>query len=419
MSTILLEQVTIKGEKKDVLIKGNIIAEIGDLKNIKADRTINCNGKWLLPGFVNMHTHSSMTLMRGISEDSPLQEWLNKIWDIEEHIDGEMIYWGAKLAILEMIKSGTTCFLDMYWIIPQIYRAVEEMGIRADLTYVLLDNFDREKAARQIKECESLYERSREWNQRCRYGVAIHADYTVCEDTMRWAGSFTKDRGLVLHTHISETLKENLEDKKRYGMTPVQHFESLGLLDKNTVAAHCVWVDENDIEILGKRGVNVVHNINSNLKLASGYKFKYNELRDAGANVCLGTDGAASSNNLDMIETMKTVAMAQKAWREDPKAMPISELMEMASHNGAVALNMNAGIIREGALADLILIDTHSPFFVPDFNFEANLVFSANSSCVETVICDGNIIMEGRKVVGEDEILEKANEIAWKLSKIN
>lgn len=417
MGTILLKQVTLKGEKKDILISGNTISNISDTLDITADKIIDGKDKVVFPGLINMHTHAAMTLVRGVCEDKPLQEWLQEIWKIEDHISDEMIYVGTKLAILEMIKSGTTCFLDMYWGLPQAQQAIEEMGIRGVLTCVFMDQFDPAVAQKKKKECQRVYELSKDWCSRARFGVSIHSDYTVSEESMRWAGAFAKDHDLILHTHIAETSKEVEECRERYGLSTVSHFDSLGLLDEQTIAAHCVWLDENDIEILGKRGVSVVHNINSNLKLSSGYKFKYNELRDAGANVCIGTDGAASSNNLDILEAMKTAAFMQKAWRKDPKSMPLDELIALATINGAKGLGLNAGKIEEGALADMMLVDTRSSAFVPNYNFESNLIYAANSSCIDTLICDGNVVMENRKVAGEEKILEEADKIAWELIK--
>lgn len=417
MGTILLKQVTLKGEKKDILISGNTISNISDTLDITADKIIDGKDKVVFPGLINMHTHAAMTLVRGVCEDKPLQEWLQEIWKIEDHISDEMIYVGTKLAILEMIKSGTTCFLDMYWGLPQAQQAIEEMGIRGVLTCVFMDQFDPAVAQKKKKECQRVYELSKDWCSRARFGVSIHSDYTVSEESMRWAGAFAKDHDLILHTHIAETSKEVEECRERYGLSTVSHFDSLGLLDEQTIAAHCVWLDENDIEILGKRGVSVVHNINSNLKFSSGYKFKYNELRDAGANVCIGTDGAASSNNLDILEAMKTAAFMQKAWRKDPKSMPLDELIALATINGAKGLGLNAGKIEEGALADMMLVDTRSSAFVPNYNFESNLIYAANSSCIDTLICDGNVVMENRKVAGEEKILEEADKIAWELIK--
>ena len=229
---------------------------------------------------------------------------------------------------------------------------------------------------------------------------------------------FAHEHGLVFTAHLAETLSETQEDIVKMSLTPTQHFNRLGLLGPQTVLAHSLWVDDHDIELLGRTHTNVVHNINSNLKLASGYRFKYNELRDAGANVCIGTDGAASSNNLDIRESMKTMAMVQKAWREDPSAMPLGELMNVATVNAARALGIDAGRVAEGALADLVLVDTRNEAFIPSTNFIGNLILSANSSCFDTAIVDGRIVMEGRKVPGEEEILSRADAIARKINQL-
>ena len=201
----------------------------------------------------------------------------------------------------------------------------------------------------------------------------------------------------------------------QHGCSPVEYLDRLGVLGPDVIAAHTLWLSENDIEILGRRGVNCVHNVNSNLKLASGYKFLYNELRDAGANICLGTDGCASSNNLDMLETMKTSAMIQKAWRDDPTAMPLHELMNMATVNAGKALGLNIGKIEEGALADILIVNTEGYNFISPGSFEANLVYSAHSDCIESVICNGRFVMRDRVVPGEEQILNDAKQALKKL----
>lgn len=419
MGKILLKNVTLDGHRTDILICGNRIARIAGGIDDNQARVKDCSRMAVIPGFINMHTHSAMTLMRGVCEDSPLKEWLDRIWSVEAFLDHEAIYWGTKLALLEMIKSGTTCFLDMYWMADTAAKAVTEMGMRAFLTYNFLDNFSEQTAESQKKACGLLYEFSKSWPERVRFATSIHADYTTSEDTMVWAKRFADEHGCVCTAHMSETQSEVQGTLDRYGVRTVEHFDRLGLLDSNMILAHGVWLDDEEIELLGKRGVTVVHNVNSNLKLASGYRFRYNELRDAGVNVCLGTDGTASSNNLDMREAMKTMSFLQKAWRGDPKALPVDELMEVASLNGARALGIDAGRVEEGALADLVLVNTRSEAFTPDFNFNGNLVFSANSSCFDTVIVDGRILMEGRKVEGEDEILDNAERMAWKLLKMS
>jgi 5-methylthioadenosine/S-adenosylhomocysteine deaminase len=207
---------------------------------------------------------------------------------------------------------------------------------------------------------------------------------------------------------VSETRKEVEDCLAQHGMSPVEYLDKLGILGPDVIAAHTLWLSDKDVEILGRRGVTCVHNVNSNLKLASGYKFMYNELRDAGVNICLGTDGCASSNNLDMLETMKTAAMIQKAWRDDPSAMPLDELMAMTTSNAAKALGIDAGRIEVGALADILLVDTDSYHFLSPGSFEANLVYSAHSDSIDSVICGGRFVMKNRIVPGEKEILAEA-----------
>lgn len=425
MGKLLLKAVsTPEGKVCDILVEGNRISRISEhdeeaAGRQEADRVLDCRGKVAIPSLINMHTHTAMTMMRGVCEDQYLKNWLDAIWNIESRMDDEIIYWGTKLAILEMFKTGTGCFLDMYWRVPSAARASQEMGIRAFHTYNFLDNFEKEAIKRQQRECREIFEMSESWPDRVRMGVSVHSDYTVSEENLVWAKQFATENGLVYTGHLSETAAETHEDEVKLGMSPAQHFDKLGLLDRHTVLAHGVWLTPEDVRILGERGVAVVHNINSNLKLSSGYKFKYNELRDAGANICLGTDGAASSNNLDMREAMKTMSLLQKAWREDPTALPLGELMDVATINAARALGIDSGRIAEGALADIALVDKRSEAFVPDFNFPGNLIFSANSSCFDTLIVDGRVVMEKRKVEGEEEIIENANRLFRKLYNMN
>ena len=230
-----------------------------------------------------------------------------------------------------------------------------------------------------------------------------------------WTSEFAKKHGLKVHFHLSETRKEVEDSMRKYGLSPVQYLDRLGVLGPDAIAAHTLWLSEEDIEILGRRKVNCVHNINSNLKLASGYRFLYNELRDAGANVCIGTDGCASSNNLDMLEAMKTSAIVQKAWRDDPSAMPLDELMDMATANGARALGLDSGRLVEGASADILIVNMENTFFLSPGSFLANFIYSAHSDCIDSVICNGRFLMKGRAVKGENEIIAQAKRILKKL----
>ena len=413
MGTILLKNIVNDGNVSDVLIEDGRIAKIalfGESFDIPSDtEVVDCTGKALMPGLVNMHTHAGMSLMRGVGEDIPFHEWLDRIWVLEKGLDEEYVYHATKVACLEMIKTGTTAFNDQYWYMPMACKAASEMGIRAALSYVICDRNDPEESERQKIQCIKMYEDSKTWSDMMTFMISVHAIYSVSEPMIMWAAEFARERGLKLHVHLSETEKEVQDCMEEHeGMSPVEYLDSLGVLGPDVIAAHTLWLSDKDVEILGKRGVTCVHNVNSNLKLASGYRFRYNELRDAGANVCLGTDGCASSNNLDMLETMKTSAMIQKAWRNDPSAMPIDELISMVTSNAAKALGLNSGRIEEGAAADLIIVDTENYHFMSPGSFEANLIYSAHSDCIASVICDGRFLMRDRVVPGEKEILSQA-----------
>ena len=411
MGEILLKNISVNGNECDMLIEDGRISRIADAGTIAYDGAdvVECRGKVAMPGFVNMHTHAGMAMMRGIGEDIAFHQWLDRIWEIEKNLDEEYVYHATKVACLEMIKTGTTAFNDQYWYMPMAYKAVSEMGLRALLSYVVCDRNDPEESERQKVQCQEMYEASKSWSDMVTFVISIHAIYSVSESMILWASDFARKNGLKIHVHLSETEKEVSDCMAQHGgMSPVEYLDSLGVLGEDVIAAHTLWLSDKDVEILGKRGVTCVHNVNSNLKLASGYKFKYNELRDAGANVCLGTDGCASSNNLDMLETMKTSAMIQKAWRNDTSAMPINELIEMVTVNPAKVLGINVGRIEEGALADLLLIDVGSYHFMSPGSFEANLIYSAHSDCVDSVICNGRFLMKNRVVPGEKEILAEA-----------
>lgn len=420
--SILLKNILLDENVSDILIRGNRIAGIwnsSDSHSIEVDgetEVVECKGKAAFPGLMNMHTHAGMALMRGIGEDIAFHKWLDKIWEVEENIDEEYVYHATKLACLEMVKTGTTTFNDQYWYMPVAYKAAMELGMRPALSYVVLDKNDPEESERQKAQCQEVYDMSRSWDDKAQLLISVHAIYSVREPMMLWAVDFARKHGLKIHMHISETQKE-VEDcmKEHNGMSPVEYLDSLGVLGPDVIAAHTLWLSENDIRILGERGVTCVHNINSNLKLASGYRFLYKELMEAGANVCIGTDGCGSSNNLDMLEAMKTSAIVQKAWRGDPSAMPLDELTAMATVNAAKALGFDTGRIEVGALADMLIIDIENYNFLSPGTFIANLVYSAHSDCIESVICDGKFIMRNRVVEGEKEIIENAKKQINKL----
>jgi 5-methylthioadenosine/S-adenosylhomocysteine deaminase len=416
VKNILIRKILLDNVVSDILIEGNMISRISPDITTDAEIIIDGTNKAAVPGFINMHTHAAMTLMRGIGEDMVLMDWLyNKIWPTEKKLDDEMVYWGTKLACLEMLKTGTTCFNDQYWSLSHAVKATSEMGLRSVQPFVILDLFDSNKWSKIKEECQKAYEESLNWSDLNKFAIGLHSPYSVSEEMLVWGAEFARSKDLLVHIHISETKGENEDSIAKHGLSPTKYLDKLGILGPNMIAAHCLWIDDEDMEIMAKRGVKVVHNVNSNLKIASGYKFRYNEFRDAGVTVTLGTDGCASSNNLDMIETMKTTALLQKGWRGDPTAMPLEELMSLSTKNGGAALGINTGVIREGALADLTIIDMDSYAFTPNISFLANLIYSANSSCVDTVICNGKVLMEKRVVKGEHEIIENVNRLYKKL----
>lgn len=425
MGAILLKNITVGDSQKDILIDKGLICRIepagscsrwplaGDME------TMQCAGKVALPGFINMHTHAGMSMMRGVGEDLVFHDWIDKIWKIEEGIDHEYVYWATKVACLEMIRTGTTTFNDQYWFHSSAIKAAEEMGIRIATGYDFLDRFDPEEAERQIEQCKlQTAEALNAGYNLTMYQLAFHAVYTVSERSLHWIRDYSRQNNLRLHIHLCETRKEVEDCKAAHGgLTPVEYFDSLGLLSPRVIAAHTLWLTPHDIEILAARGVHCVHNVNSNTKLASGYRFLYNELRDAGVNICIGTDGCGSSNNLDILEAMKTSAIFQKAWRNDPSALPLPELLDMATINGAKALQFNGGRLEEGAVADILIIDTDNTFFLSPAPFLANLVYSAHSDCIDSVICDGKFVMRHREIKGEREILNEARKMMSKISK--
>lgn len=419
---IFLCNLLLDGKPSDITIDGALISRItehGTETAPEGAETVDCTGKAAIPGFINMHTHAAMGLLRGITEDVPLRNWLSRIWEMEARIDEEFIYWGTRAACLEMIKSGTTTFNDMYWFASNARQAAIESGIRPFISYVILDGFDKATAEKQRRNFLDLYQQSLGWEHSAHLALSVHSVYTVSEDMILWASQFALDHGMKLHIHVSETEEENINCMKAHGgLSPTEYLDTLGVLGPHVIAAHSLWLSAHDVELMGRNKVNCVHNINSNAKLASGYHFLYDELRDAGANVCLGTDGAASSNNLDMLETMKTTALFQKAWRRDPSRMPLQELLDCATVHGAKALGLNTGVLREGATADLSLVDVDNLYFLSPGSFLANLVYSAHSDVISSVIAQGKFVMRDRQIEGEAEILKEARHVLRQINHI-
>ncbi|MFW6013633.1 MAG: amidohydrolase [Nanoarchaeota archaeon] len=410
--SILITDVLLNGNKTDILIKENKIVKIAQNLEDDAEKVIYAKGLAAIPSFVNAHTHAAMTLLRGYADDMPLQKWLEeKIWPTESKLTPRHVYWGTRLACLEMIKTGTTFFNDMYWHYEATAQAIADSGLRASLSAVLIDFFEEENLNEQIKHNEILLQKSSEYpGIVC--SVGPHSIFTVSQRGLKWAKDFANKNNLLLHIHLSETQKEVEDCIQNNGMRPVEYLEKLGILGENVVAAHTVWVNDKEIEILRKRNVALVYNPVSNMKLSSKGPFNYPSLNDL--RIGLGTDGSSSNNNLDMFEEMKIASLLQKEHHK-PTTLTADEIFKVATKEGANIFGLNSGEIREGADADLLLVDLSLPEMTPCYNLTSNLVYSANGSCVKTTICQGKILMENRSVKDEEEIVKQVKKISLEL----
>ena len=406
-----------ENKKQSLLIKDDLIAEIADeIDEGKAGKIIDAEGKILLPGLINTHTHLSMTLFRGLADDLSLDSWLNDhIWPMEANLNGDYCYIGALLGAVELIKSGTTTFSDMYFYMEDVARAVDDAGIRAVLSYGMIDFGDAERRENEIKENLELFKACNGMaDGRIKVFLGPHSPYTASEELLVKVRELADEYNMGIHIHVSETQKEINDSMEERGIRPFEYLEKIGLLGPDVVAAHCVWLSDEEIEIIKKHDVKVSHNPCSNMKLASGVA-PVSKLMEKGVCVSIGTDGASSNNNLDLIEELKTASLLQKVSTLDPKVLSSDEAIQMATIRGAEALGLDSqiGSIEVGKKADLILIDTNAANMTPDSsNITSNIVYSANGSNVDTTICNGKILMENKKltVLDEDEIYAKARQ---------
>ncbi len=412
----LIQNVLVHNEVQDILIEKNIIKKIA--KHILEDNCNIVNGtdKLAIPPFYNTHTHAGMTLMRGYSDDLHVHQWLEKkIWPFEKNMSEEDVYIGSKLACLEMIKTGTVYYNDMYWFFHGMARAADEMGLRASICAVLIDMFDSETAKQQREVNEALFKEAKKYSDRVQFAIGPHAIYTVSEESLRWCSDFANENNVMINIHLSETHHEVEECIKKHGKRPIEYLKDIGFLGSNVIAAHCIWLDDNEIDILKDHEVILSHNPTSNMKLSSGV-FPYEKLHKKNIKMTLGTDGCASNNNLDMLEEMKFASCKAKLDSMNPTLMNAEEIFNIATRNGAEYMKINGGVLEEGKVADIVLIDLNNTMMVPRHNIISNLVYSATSACIDTTICDGKILMENGRVDGEEEIIALASEAAMKLT---
>jgi len=392
-----------------IIINNGIIEKINKMKEIQQenkkqfDKIIDAEDKVAIPGLINTHTHSSMTLLRGYADDLPLKEWLEtKIWPFESRLRKDDFYWGTKLAILEMIKTGTTTFSDMYFSMDEIAKAVKETGIRAVLSEGLIEENDGEKGL------QNSIRFAKEWNNkangRIKTMLAPHSPYTCSREYLKRIVNKADEIGVPIHTHLAETENEVKITKEKYGKSPTKFLEDVNFFSVPILAAHCIYLDESDMEILAENNVGVAHNPLSNMKLGSGIA-NITKLIDKGINIGLGTDGVASNNNLDLFEEAKIAAYLQKVDKKDPSLINTNDLLKMLTINGAKVLGIdNLGKLKEKYIADLVLLDINkSSYFYPHHNNLSNIFYSSNSNSVNTVIIDGKVVLEDDNLLTMEE----------------
>lgn len=389
-------------------VDGDKISYVGTEKPMgEFDEIKDMNGKILMPGLINCHNHCPMVLLRGIGSDLPLQQWLfDTVFPIEDKLTAEEIEAGSELALLEMISGGTVSFSDMYFEPETTIRAVAESGMKANITRPV-QSFDPNETPEQsyrMKEAIELYDRyNNTFDGRVLIDFCIHAEYTCTETIARAFIEKVNERNGNLHIHLSETKKEHEECIQRYGKTPAEWFDSLGGFDSYAFAAHCVWLSESDMELFRRKGVSVVHNPTSNMKLASGFA-PIQRMLDMGINVALGTDGASSNNNLDMFEEMHIASIIHNGYTLDATVMNADTVLNMATANGArVQRRENCGELKVGNKADIIAVSLDSPHMVPALDKKALLTYSAQSSDVCMTMVDGKVLYEN----GEYKTLDK------------
>ena len=408
-------------DKGYIIIEGQFITEIGagTPPGHNCEKVINGTDKVVMPGFINTHTHAAMTLLRGYADDLPLMEWLQtKIWPLEAKLTAEDVYWGSMLACTEMIKSGTTTFADMYFFMEEVAKAVEKTGMRGVLARGLIGNGPNVESS--LEENLDLYKK---WHgaagDRIKIYLGPHAPYTCPPPFLKQVGEIARKENIGVHIHVAETEQEIKDIINQYGKTPTTLLAETGLFENRVIAAHCVHLTREDIAILKKYQVGVAHNPESNMKLASGIA-PVPDLLEAGVKVGLGTDGASSNNNLDMLQEMRSAALLHKVSAGVPTVLPAYQALEMATAYGATVLGQEQeiGKLLPGYKADMILMDLNVPHMIPCYDIYANLVYSALASDVNTVIINGEIIMEERKIKTFDEglVLAQAQKTANRLT---
>jgi len=399
----------LRGEPVNVGISGGIIEYCGK-DDIRGEEELNARGCVLLPGFVNLHTHAGMTILRGFADDMRLEEWLReRIWPVERKMKKQDVRISTLLGIAEMIKSGTTCFADMYFHMDEVAEAVLSSGIRAALSYGMVDLGDEEKREFELRETDRFFKKWNGKDERLKIIYGPHSTSTASEELLLEVRERAERNSALVTIHCAESREEVKNG------SPVEILKKTGILNERTILNHCVWVNEREIDMIAESGAHVCHCPSSNLKLGNGVA-PVVEMVERGVNVGLGTDGCASNNNLDMMEEMHICALIHKGALRNASVLPAEECLKIATVNGARALGWRYGL-EEGALADLIAVDLRGIKATPLHSILSNLVYSMDSSSVLHTIVNGRVLMENRelKTIDEERIKEEAQRIAERL----
>lgn len=416
-NALVLDMVNPVIQKKDVLIENNKIIKIEDCICDEVTKIIDASDKVLMPGLVNTHTHLPMSIFKGYKDDRKLMDWLtNAIFPVEDNFIEKDFYWNSCLSLLEMIKSGTTTCNDMYFGTEKIIEAIEKMNVRANVSWCVTDGSIRDKFDKTIEYAKKYNVP----NSKIKVWVSPHAPYTCSPETIKRCVEVAKELNTGIHVHLAETQDEVNTIKEQYKKTPTEYLNDLGVFDVKTVLAHGIYLSESDIEIIKNKDTGIAHNPVSNCKLSSGI-CDITGLSKKGINIGIGTDGSGSTTSLDMFLEMKIAAYLQKVSKMEPTVITAFEVLKMATINGAKMMGLadEIGTVEVGKKADLILIDIKKPHLYPNNDIITNLVYSANGADVETVIIDGNVVMENRIMNGidEQEIYREIDEIAQRLLK--
>jgi 5-methylthioadenosine/S-adenosylhomocysteine deaminase len=413
--SLTVRNAQLEGETVGLRVENDRIAAVGaGVEAATGDDVIDAGGMALLPGLVNGHGHAAMTLMRGYGADLSLMEWLqDKIWPTEAKLTADDVYWGTRLACVEMIRSGTVRFWDMYWHPDAVARAVKDAGLRAAVALPLVDGLDASKSDALRADAERTLDTLGDAGARVTPSLGPHGIYTVSEKSLQWVAELSSERDVPVHIHLSETEGEVHDCVTAHGVRPAPYLDRIGLLNPSTLLAHGTWLDDDELALVGARGATVVTNPVSNLKLAVGRVFPYAKAREHGIPVGLGTDGASSNNSLDLLQDVKYLSLIQKHAAGDPAAMPAPEAWAVATGQRAPLLGAS-GRVAVGEPADFLLVRSDAPELTPG-DLVANLVYAASGSVVDTTVVAGKVLMRGRAIVGETEVLAGAMASARRL----